>query len=93
VASVNSLTAARAGRVETAPADFEEKLVWLCKFGQPRLGMLSKGWHAKIEMNTNTTGTSFDVSTDFQQPTPSAAVDQLIERMLTALATLTGATP
>lgn len=88
---MNALTVAKSGRVETVPAGFEERLVWLCQFGKPRVSMLDTGWHASIQMNTNTTGTSFEVKSEFGNQTPSAAVSQLIERMLSALVALTPA--
>lgn len=90
---MNSLAMVKPAKVETVPAGFEEKLVWLCKFGKPGVSMQDSGWHARINMNTNTTGTAFTVASEFGLRSPAAAVDQLIERMLTALATLTGATP
>jgi hypothetical protein len=90
---MGALTFAKDGKVETVPAGFEDRLIWLCRFGKPRLSMVGQGWFASIEMNTNTTGSSFKVESDFKGATPSAAVDQLTERMLTTLATLTGAAP
>lgn len=89
---MNALVAAKAGTIDLAPAGFTDRLKWLCKFGKPRVGVSGSGWYAKIEMNTNTTGTSFDVSSDFGMADPEKAVAQLIERMLAALAAL-GATP
>lgn len=75
--------------VERAPADLEGRLVWLLKFGIPRLSRVRSspgGWHASIEMNTNTEGASFDVKSEFDHATPSQALDVLIRRMLAALA-------
>ena len=50
--------------------------------------MQREGWVANIEMNTNTTGTSFEVRSEFSMATPDAAVEQLIERMLASLSKL-----
>jgi len=90
---VSALTSALPGKVESVPAGFEEKLVWLCRFGQPSLRMMDRGWHANIEMNTNTTGSSFKVATEFTMQSPAAAVDQLIKRMLAMLAAMNGGQP
>lgn len=89
---MGDIQAIKPHRVETVPAGLSERLVWLCKFGKPRLSVPRDGWHANIEMNTNTTGSSFTVSTEFKLESPDAAVAQLIERMLETLATLHGAT-
>jgi hypothetical protein len=74
--------------VERAPADLEGRLVWLLKFGIPRVSRVrsASGWHASIEMNTNTDGASFEVKSEFNHDTPSQALDLLIRRMLAALA-------
>lgn len=85
---MNWLTAVKSGSTERAPAGFEEKMLWLCKFGEPGINKMRKGWWARIEMNTNTTGSKFQVDTEHTNETPSQAVDQLIERMLDALAAL-----
>ena len=85
---MNSLTVARIGEVDAVPSGFEDRLVWLCRFGVPRVSRADNGWHARIEMNTNTTGSKFEVVTQFDHPTPSAAVEVLINRMMEALAAL-----
>lgn len=88
---MNSLVAVKAGTTERVPSGFEEQLIWLQKFGQPRVSMASNGWHASITMNTNTTGTEFAVKSEFNHRLPSEAVTVLIERMLAALVALDGA--
>jgi hypothetical protein len=85
---VNELSARKADAVEYVPADLSGKLQWLCKFGRPSTSMMDSGWHARIIMNTNTTGTSFDVKSEYDLTSPDRAVEQLIERMLCALAKL-----
>jgi hypothetical protein len=82
------LTAVKTGSTERAPAAFEEKMEWLCKFGEPSVSKMRNGWWARIDMNTNTTGSKFQVDTDTKHERPSQAVDQLIERMLDALTSL-----
>lgn len=85
---MNDLSLATPRLVDTVPAGLEEKLIWLCKFGKPDLSVVTAGWHARIKMNTNTTGSEFTVQSDFKMPTPMAALDQLIARMLDALCAL-----
>lgn len=83
------LTRAQGGTVDRVPAGLSERLQWLRRYGQPRLHFMSDGWHARIEMNTNTTGAEFQVKSEFSHATPDAAVAVLIERMLHALAAAT----
>lgn len=85
---MGELVAAKVGTTERVPTDFVGKLQWLRRFGKPRLSMANRGWHASIEMNTNATGTSFDVKSEFGHDDPTIALDQMIERMLAALASL-----
>lgn len=84
----SALTTAKAGTFGTVPVGLAERLQWLCRFGKPRVSMLSGGWHATIDMNTNTTGTSFEVQSEFRMKDPETAVEQLTERMLAALETV-----
>lgn len=88
---MNNLTLTNSVAVEAVPADLEGKLIWLCRFGKPSLSVVTSGWHARINMNTNTTGSEFKVDSDWKMPTPTEAVDQLIARMLEALSALNGA--
>lgn len=84
------LTTAKSGVTEQVPASLEERLVWLCRFGKPavRKSGVTDGWVANIEMNTNTTGSKFEVSSGHDCASPSAAVAELISRMLEALTAL-----
>lgn len=75
-----------AGIVESVPADLLDKLTWLTRFGNPRLAWMDDGWHASINLQVAAVGARFDVKTEFDLATPAAAIDQLIERMLAALA-------
>jgi len=86
---MNGLVAAKAGVTETMPAGFEDKLVWLCRFGQPRVSNGGDGWNACIEMHVSAQGAKFEIRSDWKMCSPSAAVDMLIQRMLEALARLT----
>lgn len=79
-----------AGTLEQVPASLSERLEWLCRFGLPRVSRLEQGWYAVIAMNTTAIGASFDVKSDFSHKSPDAAVAQLIERMLAALAAIQG---
>jgi hypothetical protein len=63
----------------------EELLTYMIRYGKPRISYLDKGWYCKVEMNTNTEGTQFDVASDFDQPTPLHAARMCHERIENAL--------
>ena len=63
----------------------EELLTYMIRYGKPRLSYIDKGWYCKVEMNTNTEGTQFDVASDFDQPTPLHAARMCHERIENAL--------
>jgi hypothetical protein len=68
--------------------DLQELLTYMIRYGKPRLSYLDKGWYCKVEMNTNTTGTQFDVASEFGMPTPIQAAKQCNERIENALKAL-----
>jgi hypothetical protein len=68
--------------------ELEELMVYLIRYGKPRLSYIDKGWYCKVEMNTNTKGTQFDVASDFEQPTPLHAVRMCHERIIGAMKAL-----
>lgn len=86
---MNAMTASKSGAVEPVRASFRDKLVWLTRFGKPRLVVIDEGWHASIEMHVASVGASFTVRSEFDMSTPEAAIDQCIQRMLDSLAKLT----
>lgn len=63
----------------------EDLLAALATFGKPRLSLQPRGWHACVEMHVSAVGVSFDVNSDFDHKTPSAAARQCAERVLAAL--------
>lgn len=67
----------------------EEHLQQMRYYGKPRVSLMSNGWYSCIEMNTNTTGTTFEVKSDFDHATPTLAAKQCHERILNALKELT----
>ena len=87
-----SLFKPKATPVETTPSGLGEKLVWLQRFGQPRVGVYGGDglWSAGIEMRTTALGADFNISAGHSNPTPDAAVDELTRRVLAALAALKG---
>ena len=87
---MTELATLKAGKLERVPEGVSERLQWLCYFGKPRISMLGEGWHARIEMNTNTTGAQFTVVSEFGMKSPDAALQQLVERMLTAVTAAQG---
>ena len=76
-------TISEATRLESM--QLEELLTFMIRYGKPRLSYLDKGWYCKVEMNTNTEGTQFDVASDFDQPTPLHAARMCHERIENAL--------
>ncbi len=69
--------------------DLQELITYMIRYGKPRLSYLDGGWYCKVEMNTNTTGTQFDVASEFGMPTPMQAAKQCHERIINALKALT----
>ena len=68
--------------------ELEELLTYMIRYGKPRLSYFDKGWYCKVEMNTNTKGTQFDVASDFDQPTPLHAARMCHERIVGAMKAL-----
>lgn len=68
--------------------ELEELLTYMIRYGRPRLSYHDKGWYCKVEMNTNTEGTQFDVASDFDQPTALQAARMCHERITTAMKAL-----
>lgn len=73
----------------SADVGLEKLLIHMTRYGKPRL-MMFNGWLCNIEMNTNTTGTSFEVKSEFGMATPLAAAVQCNERIEAALRQLGG---
>lgn len=65
----------------------EELLVELFNYGKPRIGVYGSDgtWHCSVEMNTNTVGADFKCSSDFNQPNPTSAAKQCLERVYKAV--------
>ena len=68
----------------------EEALIFLCKFGNPKLSRMRKGWYARIDMHVSSEGVAFEIKTDFDLKTPSEAVNQLMKRIQQTLTDLNG---
>ena len=68
--------------------DLEELMTYMIRYGRPRMSYHDKGWYCKVEMNTNTKGTQFDVASDFDQPTPLHAARMCHERIIGAMKAL-----
>ena len=69
--------------------NLDELLKYMIRYGKPRVSYMGDGWYCRVEMNTNTTGTQFDVSSEINMPTPIAAAKQCHERIISALKALT----
>ena len=68
--------------------DLNQLLLDTHRFGRMRVSRFSNGWYACIEMNTNTTGTAFEVKSNHDHATPLEAVGECICRMNAALKAL-----
>jgi len=69
--------------------DTQEVLIFLSNYGDPRMSKTKTGWYCKIELFVTGKGITFEVCTDFKQPTPLNAAHTCAELMLTALNDLT----
>ena len=69
--------------------DLQELIVYMVRYGKPRISYITDGWYCKVEMNTNTKGTQFDIASEFSHATPLAAAKECHERIVNALKTLT----
>lgn len=68
--------------------DLDELIRSTERYGKLDLSRMDGGWWARIAMNTNVTGSTFRVESDYKEMTPLQAVKQCIERMHIALKTL-----
>lgn len=68
--------------------DLQDLMLYLIRYGKPRISYLDGGWYCKVEMNTNTKGTQFDVASDFSHATPIAAAKECHERIVNAMKAL-----
>jgi hypothetical protein len=67
--------------VRPVTEDLQEELVVLLKYGHPRISHHKGGWYCHVEMNTNTVGSKFDISSEFNHETPLSALKQCKERI------------
>ncbi len=64
----------------------EELLLMMAKHGKPRVNQFKDGkWFSVVEMHVASAGVSFDVQSDFNCPTPSAAAKQCLSRIMETL--------
>lgn len=75
--------------VSNTTLTLEEHLEKIKYYGRPSLCLINSGWYCAVNMNTNTTGTSFEVKSEFGHPTPLGATKQCHERIVKALKELT----
>lgn len=70
------------------PTDLEGMLAWLSTFGKPRLGIYgNKGaeWQCSIAMHVRSQGASFEINSDFNHESASAATRLCCERVVQTL--------
>lgn len=70
--------------------ELESLLIELQRYGKPRVGLMSQGWHTSVEMNTTATGVTFEARSDFTHKTPIEAAILCRDRIRSALASLSG---
>lgn len=63
----------------------EEMLIWLLKYGKPKVIFYGKGWGAQVDMYVNTRGTEFKISSGIEEPDPKTALIYTIERLAETL--------
>lgn len=63
----------------------DELLNHLTQFGKPWLTRMDKGWHAWVNMNTTSRGSSFEVKSEMNHPTANAALMVCCERVQDAM--------
>ena len=63
----------------------EELLLMMAKHGKPRVSLMRGGWFSIVEMHVASAGVSFDVQSNFDCPTPSAAAKQCLTRIMETL--------
>lgn len=68
--------------------DLQELLLYMIRYGKPRMHYLEGGWYVKVEMNTNTKGTQFDVASEFGHSTPLSAAKECHERIINSMKAL-----
>lgn len=68
-----------------AREDLNDLLLEMCRYGRPRVVLITEGWYCSINMHTTTTGTDFTISSDFYQQTPIAAAKQCHARIIAAV--------
>lgn len=71
-----------------SPHNLHSLLEAMLMYGEPRIGynkIGKPGWYCRIQMNTTSAGTSFDVSSEFSLDTPISAACQCWERIQLAL--------
>ena len=60
-------------------------LVWMSHYGKPQLQLLDGGWTCMIYMRTDGPGMTTTIRADFDHGDPSAAAQQCMNRMKSAL--------
>lgn len=71
--------------IDAGKDDLNELLLALSAYGQPRVSLMSEGWHAYVEVRTGVTGVSTGVASGFKEPTPLAAAQELASRVVNLL--------
>ena len=63
----------------------EDELIDLCRYGKPRISLMSNGWLCTVDMHVASNGTSFEIKSDYDCKKPSEAIRQTKERIIETL--------
>jgi len=63
----------------------EETLTELCKYGNPKLSKMKRGWYAHIDVFVTGKGVGFEVASDFGMGTQRQALTMCYDRLVKAL--------
>jgi hypothetical protein len=72
-------------RKSAVPETLDEALVDLCRYGKPKLSMMDGGWYCWIQMHVAAQGATFEIKSEFGHASPSSAVHECRERILTTI--------
>lgn len=68
--------------VDRAPATLEETLVALAAYGQPKVCLMDRGWHAWVKLTVSAVGATVEVASDYGMKSPGEAATQCHQRVI-----------
>lgn len=70
---------------QTPSLSLDECLAQMERYGNPRVGKFSNGWHANVEVFVTGQGAEFKVASEFNHDTPTAAANECYARLRDSL--------